>query len=78
MTDKKRVKRAFDNQPVDRVPIGFWFHFLTLDPGFVEFNSALANPALAEKNIAGHKAFIDAFHPDFVKIMSDGYFFMPR
>jgi uroporphyrinogen decarboxylase len=35
------------------------------------------DPALVEKNYAGHKKYIEAFHPDFVKIMSDGFFAYP-
>jgi len=77
MNDKERILNALDNKPVDRVPVGFWFHFLTQDPGFVEFNAALTDPGLAAKNIEGHRAYIEGLNPDFVKIMSDGYFFMP-
>ena len=73
MTNKERLFNVFNNRPVDRVPVGFWFHFL---PNEV-MDDALDKPELARKNIDGHKAFIDAFHPDFVKIMSDGYFHYP-
>jgi uroporphyrinogen decarboxylase len=73
MTNKERLFNVFNNRPVDRVPVGFWFHFL---PNEV-MDDALEKPELAKKNIDGHKAFIDAFHPDFVKIMSDGYFHYP-
>jgi uroporphyrinogen decarboxylase len=73
MTNKERVINAFNNRPVDRIPVGFWFHFL---PGDV-MNDALDKPELGQKNIDGHRAFINTFHPDFVKIMSDGYFHYP-
>jgi uroporphyrinogen decarboxylase len=73
MTNKERLFNVFNNRPADRVPVGFWFHFL---PNEV-MDDALDKPELAQKNIDGHKAFIDAFHPDFVKIMSDGYFHYP-
>jgi len=73
MTNKERLFNVFNNRPVDRVPVGFWFHFL---PSEV-MDDALDKPELAQKNIDGHRAFIDAFHPDFVKIMSDGYFHYP-
>ncbi|MDR1972430.1 MAG: uroporphyrinogen decarboxylase [Treponema sp.] len=72
--NRERLFKAFRNESVDRVPAGFWFHFLSGG----EFNSAVDNPALLEKNVAGHKQYIEAFHPDFVKIMSDGYFNYPR
>jgi len=71
--NRDRVFRAFRSEPVDRVPVGFWYHFLN-GP---EFNSATGNEELIARNVAGHKAFIDSFHPDFVKIMSDGFFNYP-
>ena len=78
MNNKERIYNALDNKPVDRVPVGFWFHFLNADSQNLEFNAALENPALIAKNIEGHRAYIDAFHPDVIKIMSDGYFFVPK
>jgi uroporphyrinogen decarboxylase len=72
--NRERLFKAFQNEVVDRVPVGFWFHFLAGG----EFNSAVDNPPLWEKNLAGHKKYITAFHPDFVKIMSDGYFNYPQ
>jgi uroporphyrinogen decarboxylase len=35
---------------------------------------ALEKTELVEKNYQGHKKYIESFHPDFVKIMSDGFF----
>jgi len=73
MTKRERLLDAFNNKPVDRVPVGFWFHFLQGE----QFSQGLENPALIEKNIASHKKFIEAVNPDFVKIMSDGFFLYP-
>ena len=36
------------------------------------------SPAVLQKNLEGHQRFYDGFHPDFVKIMSDGYFTYPH
>jgi len=58
MNNKVRIYNALDGKPTDRVPVGLWFHFLKLDPGFIEFNAALDEPELAVKNIEGHRAFI--------------------
>ena len=69
-TKKELVLAAFDNKPTDRVPVGFWFHFLADEM----HSNAFENPAFAAENLAGHRKFIDAFKPDFVKVMSDGYF----
>ena len=71
---KELVKAALDNQAVDRVPVGFWFHFLPSP----ETADSLAEPANVEKNAAGHRAFYEKFQPDFVKIMTDGYFLYPH
>ena len=73
MTNRELVNKAFHNEPTDRIPVGFWFHFLEMD----QFNGGLAHPDLMEKNYAGHKKFIEEFHPDFVKIMTDGLFTRP-
>ena len=71
MTSKRELmQKVFHNEPAERVPVGFWFHFLTDD----QLNSAVAHPELMEKSYAGHKAYIEAFDPDFVKIMTDGLF----
>lgn len=73
-TKKELVQAAFNNQPVDRVPVGFWFHHLAEEAKV----NALVDPKVAEKNIAGHRAFYERFQPDFVKLMSDGYFIYPN
>jgi len=73
-TKKELVQAALNNQPVDRVPVGFWFHYLADESNA----NALADPNLGRQNIAGHRAFYERFDPDFVKIMSDGYFIYPN
>lgn len=73
MTNKETIFAVFENQETDRVPVGFWFHFLPLD----KRDSGVSEPALLNDNVAGHKKYIDTFHPDFVKIMSDGFFHYP-
>lgn len=72
-TKRELVLKAFHNEETDRIPVGFWYHFLEGD----EFNATLQKPELLQKNLAGHKKFKDAFEPDFVKIMTDGLFFLP-
>ena len=39
---------------------------------------AIDYPELLDKVVEGHKKFRDEFHPDFVKMMTDGLFFRPR
>ncbi|WRS27533.1 uroporphyrinogen decarboxylase family protein [Oscillospiraceae bacterium MB08-C2-2] len=73
MTHRQRVLAAFNNQPVDRVPFSFWFHFMKHE----EQADALANPELLEILYEGHKHYMEALEPDFVKIMCDGLFRYP-
>ena len=75
MTSKREVVlKAFRGEPVDRVPVGFWHHFTNEDEWLVGFG----NQAIIEKNLAGHQAFLAEVEPDFIKLMSDGYFAYPN
>ena len=75
MTSKRElVLKAFRGEPVDRVPVGFWHHFTSEDEWLVGFR----NQAIIEKNLAGHQAFLAEVEPDFIKLMSDGYFAYPN
>jgi uroporphyrinogen decarboxylase len=53
--------------------MGFWFHFLRE----AETGNVLLNSKLVAWNVVAHNSFIGHFHPDMVKIMSDGFFFYP-
>ena len=75
MTSKRELLlKAFRGEPVDRVPVGFWHHFTNEDEWLVGFG----NQAIIEKNLAGHQAFLAEVEPDFIKLMSDGYFAYPN
>lgn len=71
-TKKELVFKALRNEPTDRVPVGFWHHYLE-----DEHVSALANPSFHEKNLKGLIEYRDKYDPDFVKVMTDGYFDLP-
>lgn len=73
-TKRELVLKAFRGEEVDRVPVGFWYHFADEDELLRGFN----NPEIFAKNVAGHKKFVDDVKPDFVKIMSDGFFAYPN
>ena len=73
-TKRELVEAALHNQTVERVPVGFWFHFLN-DQRNID---ALTDSSLEEQNLAGHQHFIESWHPDFVKIMTDGFFQYPN
>ena len=75
MSEKREwVLKAFRGEKVDRVPVGFWHHFTSED----EWLHGFSNPVIIEKNIEGHKRFIREVQPDFIKLMSDGYFAYPN
>lgn len=74
MANKKQlVLDALNNKPTERVPVGFWFHYTKN-----EMLPVSENPEMRKENLDGHKKFVQEFKPDFVKLMSDGYFFEPK
>lgn len=74
MANKKQlVLDALNNKPTERVPVGFWFHYTKN-----EMLPVSENPEMRKENLDGHKKFVQEFNPDFVKLMSDGYFFEPK
>lgn len=73
ISKKDLVLRAFAGESVERIPVGFWFHFVTLE----EKGQGLNNPRIFQKSLDGHQAYVQALRPDFVKIMSDGFFLYP-
>lgn len=72
-TKRELVSKVFHNEKAERVPVGFWFHFLQGQ----DFDNGLNDPDVLQKNLAGHKKFAEDFDPDFVKIMTDGFFSLP-
>lgn len=74
MSKRDLVLKAFKGQAVDRVPVGFWYHFTSED----EWLRGFDQPEIIEKSLAGHKKFLAEVQPDFIKIMSDGYFAYPN
>ena len=72
MNRKELVLKTFHNEPTEKLLVGFWHHFLQ-----DELVDGLHNPHYMEENLEGAKKFKEAFDPDFVKIMTDGLFFMP-
>ena len=73
MSKKELVLRAIRGEAVERIPVGFWLHYVTQE----EKELGLDNPAVLEKSIKGHQDYIEKISPDFVKIMSDGFFRYP-
>lgn len=64
---------VFNNKEVPRVPVGFWWHFVNKHDEF----TGLVDETVIERTVDGTKRLFDELDPDFVKIMSDGFFGHP-
>ena len=58
MTESRRdlIAKVFNNEKADRVPVGFWHHFLGDEIG----SDAFAHPELTDKVLAGQADFYKA------------------
>jgi uroporphyrinogen decarboxylase len=73
MTKRELVNRVFHNEKADRVPVGFWFHFAEN-----ELIDVFKDPSMLDINLKGLRKFYRDFKPDFIKIMTDGFFAYPN
>lgn len=73
-TKREWVSKVFQGHETDRVPVGFWHHFTEQK----EWNQGFGNLDIFAKNLAGHQQFLKEVQPDFIKLMSDGYFTYPN
>jgi uroporphyrinogen decarboxylase len=73
MNKREWLLRWLSNETLEKIPLGFWFHFSEdeLADGFVDRK-------IIENNIEGHKKFFNDFQPDMIKIMTDGFFMYPN
>lgn len=65
MTKKERLLHAFHNEPVDRVPFGFWYHFSP-------------DEDLGQVTVNQHLQLWRDTDMDLIKVMCDGYFNYPN
>ena len=65
MTKKERLLRAFHNQPVDRIPMGFWYHFSP-------------DEDKGRETVEEHLALYRDVDMDMIKVMCDGFFGYPN
>ena len=71
--DRKAVFEAFlKNETEDRVPAAFWHHFVSFHNHYSGADPDIYNTVVTEQ-----KKYIDEVKPDFLKIMSDGFFGHP-
>jgi len=78
MNKRDLLAQWLANETLEKIPLGFWFHFAQdeLTDGFTE--DGIINKTIIEKNIEGHKKFFNDFQPDMIKIMTDGFFIYPN
>lgn len=76
MNKRERFLHFLKNEPVDRVPIAFYHHFLG-NKMLYNMNQALTSEKLFRENIEGHRRSREKFDPDIVKIMNDSLMMMP-
>ncbi len=70
---RELMQRALANQEVDRVPVGFWHHFVL---GKDQFRG-LEDNSILERVVQGHLDYFNLVQPDMMKIMSEGFFGYP-
>jgi uroporphyrinogen decarboxylase len=73
MNKREWLLKCLRNERVDAVPAGFWFHFVP-----DELADGFSDPRIFGQNMEGHKKFYREFQPDFLKIMTDGFFIYPN
>ena len=75
MLQSKRelLKAAFDGQETDRIPIGFWHHFIL---GKEQFQG-LENEDIRDRAVLGHKKYYETVNPDMMKLMNEGFMGYP-
>lgn len=73
MNKRQLLQKAFNNEEVDRVPVGFWHHFVL---GLDQFNG-LNDKSILDKVIKGHKDYYEKTNPDMMKLMNEGFMGYP-
>ena len=73
MIGRERIIRAFNNEPVDRVPMGFWKHFVVGPSQF----KGLEDESILDRTSEEHIRYFNEVKPDMMKIMSEGFFGYP-
>lgn len=73
MNKRHLLQKAFNNEEVDRVPVGFWHHFVL---GLDQFNG-LNDKSILDKVINGHKDYYEKTNPDMMKLMNEGFMGYP-
>ncbi len=67
--ERRDLLQALGNKEEQEIPVSFWHHYAK-----DEFIPANTHSEMVDVNVAGHRQYVDEVDPDFVKLMTDGYF----
>lgn len=70
---RENLKKALNNEKVEKIPIGFWHHFVVGEDQF----RGLEDRSILDKIITGHKKYYETTNPDMMKLMSEGFMGYP-
>jgi uroporphyrinogen decarboxylase len=70
---RELMLRAINNQEIDRVPVGFWHHFVLGKDQF----SAVGDQDLQDRIYEGHVNYFKTVNPDMMKLMNEGFMGYP-
>lgn len=73
LSKRDLLNATFDCKEVDKVPIGFWHHFIL---GKEQFQG-VGNQDIQKRAIEGHKKYYDLIKPDMMKLMNEGFMGYP-
>ena len=71
---KQLILDAFDLKPVDRVPVGLWWHYTTPD----EWKYEQGSPEIFKRAFEGHLGYAKEAKLDLLKVMPDIYMLPPN
>lgn len=73
MDKKKNFDLFLSNKRPEKIPVSFWHHFVSFHDHYLGLESSTVKEAVYK----GQLETIRVYDPDFVKLMSDGYFGHP-
>lgn len=73
LSKRDLMAKVINNETADRVPVGFWHHFVLGKDQF----SAVGNKELQERIYQGHLKYYRTVNPDMMKLMNEGFMGYP-
>lgn len=74
---RELIKKVLNNEEAERVPFSFWHHLASPPGPRPDLFKALDSKEVYDRIIQGHIDMYKTIQPDFMKIMSDGFFGHP-